>query len=278
MRHPHLTALSACALLVLTAACSHKPDTPRPYGGLVFDTLSTVSDTPLAADDEASPACHLEVELICPARTDSSLLARNVRREVLAFSLGEAYADRPADEALGRYAKDYADEYRRDLLPLYEENKARNEAENDAEAWFAYTQELRAKPLCDNPQCLVYRVDKHEYRGGAHGMYSIHYLNFDATDGRRLVLKDVFRPDTEGALTERLLQRLMEKSGCRTTDELEEQGLLMGTDLYVSPNFRLGADSIYFLYNVYEIAPYSTGAIELALAHTEVADLTKDGE
>lgn len=278
MRHLHPTILYACALLALAASCSHKPDTPRPYGGLAFDTLRTISDTPLAPADEASPACHLEVELICPARTDSSLLARNVRREVLAFSLGEAYADCPADEVVGRYAKDYADEYRRDLLSLYEENKARSEAEYDAEAWFAYTQELRAKPLCDNPRCLVYRVDKHEYRGGAHGMYSIHYLNFDATDGRRLALNDVFRPDTEAALTERLLQRLMEKSGCRTLDELEEQGFLMGTDLFVTPNFRLGPDSIYFLYNVYEIAPYSAGAIELALARTAVADLTNDGE
>ena len=46
-------------------------------------------------------------------------------------------------------------------------------------------------------------------------------------------------------------------------------------DLYVSNNFILGKESITFIYNRYDIAPYSTGEILLDIDYNRIKDILK---
>jgi hypothetical protein len=44
-------------------------------------------------------------------------------------------------------------------------------------------------------------------------------------------------------------------------------------DMFPSENFILGKETITFIYNPYEIAPYEKGSIELTLSYSELDDI-----
>ena len=61
-----------------------------------------------------------------------------------------------------------------------------------------------------------------------------------------------------------------------TRKELEDLGYGSTGELAPTENFRIGQDGITFLYNVYEIAPYVMGAIEITLPYDIMSHLLDD--
>ena len=167
-------------------------------------------------------------------------------------------------------------EYRTDLQALYREDLQNSNGEESVGGWYSYYQSIEARPLSENSRYLVYAVNESEYRGGAHGTYSTNFINFNAENGSILHLNDVFKPNYKNAVSELLLEKLMKDTDSATLEELEDKAYLQDTEMYPSENFRLGKDSIYFFYNVYEIAPYSTGATEIALSYDVLQGLLKE--
>lgn len=123
---------------------------------------------------------------------------------------------------------------------------------------------------------MNYIVSREEYYGGAHP-YTYHiFLNIDPATGSEITFYDIFKEGCEEALTAMLLDKLMQHANACTMDELHEKGYLyLDTGLFISQNFLLGNDSITFLYNRYEIAPYALGDITLTLDYTTLKDIMK---
>lgn len=111
---------------------------------------------------------------------------------------------------------------------------------------------------------LQYEVEGYSYAGGAHGMsYDIIHL-FSLTDGRRLDIDDFYPANRLPALDEAIRERLAERYGV-PVDSLTSVGFFSVDDIVHNDNFRLSADSITFVYNKYDIAPYAMGDIEVSL-------------
>jgi hypothetical protein len=61
-----------------------------------------------------------------------------------------------------------------------------------------------------------------------------------------------------------MMEKLLKDNGCKTKEELmEKTDILMTGDLYPTENFLIVGDSLLFRFNAYEIAPYSSGAVEV---------------
>ena len=60
-----------------------------------------------------------------------------------------------------------------------------------------------------------------------------------------------------------------------TIEELCERGYSLDIDFFITNNIILGKDSITFLYNRYEIAPYALGDIEISLDYNTLKDIMK---
>ena len=103
-------------------------------------------------------------------------------------------------------------------------------------------------------------------------------MNFDTQTGRLLQLRDVFVPGYEQQLNELLLDELLRQTDSKDKDELKKKGYLYSMNMFAPENFILGADAVTFVYNTYEIAPYSVGRTELTLDYVpnegRKADLT----
>lgn len=181
-------------------------------------------------------------------------------------------------EAVENYKNDYIKDYRTDLISLYEEDKKNNPKGAEVSAWYSYYNNIEAQPLTDNPEVLVYYINTNSYTGGAHGIYNIDYLNFNPENGHLITLNDVFNEGYKNKLNEMLLAKFMKDQGVATLEQLQEKAYLQDTDMYPSENFRLGKDGITFFYNVYEIAPYSSGTTEITLSYDELKDILKENK
>lgn len=118
---------------------------------------------------------------------------------------------------------------------------------------------------------IAYTVDKAEYVGGAHGMRWILARNYDRLNGESLSLDDLFDAEGRTALTEQIQNRLVEQYNVPSIDSLTQCGFFPSPRAIVpTENFSLSADSITFIYNLYEIACYATGIVQVSLSYDEL--------
>ncbi len=273
MKHKNLL-FGVLILTALSMLFSCQPKVAKnPFGNMAFDSIQINRTDHLVATDTASPACNLIINYVYPIQCDSTSVKDNVLQAIANACFGREYKNKPATEAVESYQEKYVEDYRNDLMASYLESK--KEDDESQEQWYSYYEQIEARPLLDNPNYLIYEIKTSEYRGGAHGMYATHYLNFDPKTGHVLTLNDLFYNGFEPTVNKLLLNKLMKMYECKTLDELEEAGLLMGTDIYPSANFCLKNDHILFLYNVYEIAPYSMGEIEISISYDDLKDWLK---
>ena len=263
------------ATLISSIFCSCNDGKVKQYGNMEFDSIK-IDNTASLINDSTSPNCNLRIDFVYPVKCDNQVLMDSVNRALIVTCFGKAYDGLDATAAVDSFRNTYVKEYRTDLQALYREDLQNSNGEESVGGWYSYYQSIEARPLSENSRYLVYAVNESEYRGGAHGTYSTNFINFNAENGSILHLNDVFKPNYKNAVSELLLEKLMKDTDSATLEELEDKAYLQDTEMYPSENFRLGKDSIYFFYNVYEIAPYSTGATEIALSYDVLQGLLKE--
>jgi len=113
---------------------------------------------------------------------------------------------------------------------------------------------------------MQYEVNGYSYTGGAHGMSYDMIYHFSLNDGRNLGINDFYTAAELPELDKAIRARLAEQYDV-PEDSLATVGFFAAevNDLKHNDNFRLTEDSITFVYNRYEIAPYSMGCIEVTL-------------
>ncbi len=174
------------------------------------------------------------------------------------------------EEAMTHFADSLANQFSQELREFYEPD------DEDGAYRFTYTWQMTGE-LCDTPLdgIVGYEAKLETYQGGAHGSYVLSYLNFDEADGF-LDKWDVFQEEKLPLLIEALTQQLLDDNGCKTVDELIEQtSITMLGDIFVDNNFLIRRDGICFIYNQYEIAPYSAGLISIVLGYDKLRDFLR---
>lgn len=178
-------------------------------------------------------------------------------------------AGRSPEETMNHFADSLASQFGQELKEFYEPD------DEDGGYRFTYTWNMTGK-LNDKPLAgvLGYIATTETYQGGAHGSYVIDYLNFDAQTGHFLDTWDVFLESKRTALIDAIMKQLLADNNCKTVDELREQtSITVLGDVYVDNNFLIESDGITFLYNQYEIAPYSSGLISVTLKYEQLNGL-----
>ncbi len=115
-----------------------------------------------------------------------------------------------------------------------------------------------------NPRIMVWRAFSSVYMAyAAHPYYGTGYVNYDISGNRILQLSDLMVKNYEVALTKLIREELKDRDDLLTSvDEIE-----------IPSQFRIDNGSIHFLYSIYEIAPFSSGEIEVTLYYYQLEDL-----
>lgn len=131
----------------------------------------------------------------------------------------------------------------------------------------------RSKILTNTAPVVVMSEDAYSYTGGAHGMNSTMYYNYNMKNGSFITAKELFTDTTQ--LRKVLLQKLRKKYKLKPSQPLQDVLLVTDSDFYITPNFYLAPGGIGFVYNPYEIGPYAMGIITIFMSYEDVKTLLK---
>ncbi|MDR0830909.1 MAG: RsiV family protein [Prevotellaceae bacterium] len=112
------------------------------------------------------------------------------------------------------------------------------------------------------------------YLGGAHGFLDIQHKNFDLKTNKEIHNTDIFKDITDTVFETLLVQYFNNEYA---EDSLMSECLFdeFTEKIPLNDNFYFDKDKIYFIYNQYEITPYSCGVIEFSLPFDEITEYLK---
>lgn len=235
---------------------------------LEFDSIQ-VHEAVHLFGDTAKPNCNLTINFAFARQSSDVRLKDSLNSFFLFACFGDRYMTLTPEEAVKSYTERYVNDYRSDLEPMYRQE----EEEDNIGNWYYYYKSIESNVQLCNSLLLTYRIDYNEYTGGAHGIYTTSFLNFDLRSLNVIRLDDLFEEDYQEALTDLLWKQLMADRKVGTRQELEEMGYGITGPLEPTENFYLSPKGINFYYNVYDIAPYSMGTTEITLSYEEIAPL-----
>lgn len=112
----------------------------------------------------------------------------------------------------------------------------------------------------------------YSYQGGAHGDYGSRFINFDLSTGKSLGYDGIFKAGTADSVRQAVIEALLARYNVSKVSDLDNCGIF-SANLYVTRNVWLDGDDIVFYYNIYEIAPYAAGPIEVRVPAWKVESL-----
>ena len=132
---------------------------------------------------------------------------------------------------------------------------------DSAQIWEA---QIDGEVIYQSEEIISISITSYINTGGAHGNLHITFLNFDALNGKRIPNGNLFHNiDAFKDIAKRYFY-----------ETLEDKSVLFEPDNFTLPvNFGYSLDGLVLLYNVYEIAPYSTGVIDFTIPFDELTDL-----
>lgn len=107
----------------------------------------------------------------------------------------------------------------------------------------------------------------YEYKGGAHGMQFVQRQNYDLKNNKWLDLNEELKLDDEN------FKNFVKK---KILQEKDRDDLYNLDDFKISSIFEIRKNGIIMIWEPYEIAPYSSGVIELFLNFEEIKPFLKD--
>ncbi|MDR1617810.1 MAG: RsiV family protein [Treponema sp.] len=238
---------------MLFAACAGMDSAPSAAGGREWKNVNSESVISLYPGREGEgPEMRLTYRLL--DLPGSGKEARTLRQILYDGGTPEAYRDK-SGEAL-----------RNEYFGMRE--TAEPGAANESLNWF-YTE--TAECSAESPRYAVIRRTRDSYLGGAHGMRKTAYFLIGRGRTGRIPLDRIIKEGAGPALL-----RLIEEGIRRHFDIAEGRPLtdvLFDQELELPDNFFPGPEGLGFHWDPYEIAPYSTGPVELFIPWDRCAGL-----
>ncbi len=246
---------SLLSLIALVVACVDNPTAEDQSAELNWGTAALCIENPIAPGD--SLCYHIEFKLDTLA--GESELAKRLS-EVLRDSVIYTGDYSTVQQAIQAFADSTEAEWKQEIGERY----AYNPEYKDILQYY-YT--VEGYPEENGTDSILSYVTKTDcYLGGAHGSFVIFYYNFDKKTGKLLNINDIIPEEAEMLALKAMEEQLCKDWEAKDLADLQEKtGITLLGDLYLTNNFLIKGDSIEFLFNQYDIAPYAAGLISVTL-------------
>lgn len=235
-----------------------------PKGTLPFDIYYLHSEDKLISDNDKSPIAEIELTLIFPINEYfESGIVDSVKQIVTHSFFGSNFYESNPDSMLTHFETEYFTNY-----------KEQNEDWHSRGASFSWQKSVNMSVVFNSNYLVCLEYLKYAYSGGAHGMTNIAYDIINLNNGSLLAYSDIFKENTTDSLTAILTQKLRKDYKIPNDVPLKKAGFFVDE---ISPNHNIyiNGNGIGFLYNSYEIAPYSNGQTNIFLEFDTIVGLLK---
>ena len=267
--------IGAVALAVLMVGCGLSSNGDSAYRHVFIEEEARLADT------DNSPYCDFAIDFTYLDEVDSVAVRmnRNIQREFL----GDDYATLDPVAAVDSFRNTYLADYRNEVGAIFEKERANASSEDEIPAWFSQTYSLVT--FVEEGQSGVVNATANYFvdMGGAHPHQWSIWLNFDFVTGRILEKEDVFHleasADIEALLLDKLIRMQAEEHPdmqVNSLEDLQNMGFLQHTNMFIPDNFLLSKRGMLFLFNRYDIAPYSAGEIVIEVPYGDIGHYLKN--
>lgn len=221
--------------------------------------------------DTALGALTFEADVEFPVKFRDNDILKNIQKQITAKIFGESYTSMPLDSILPKYAETLSDEYKKSTEPFLEKIL---ESEAPSGTWQNEIIVQGVAMFVDD-NILSYSYERYAYMGGAHGNSSRLLYNFDLNTSRILNESELFVDNYKESLTQLIKQQIVDDNAeIESIADLNEFHFFE-EEIKPNDNFYINPDGLVYIYNQYDIAPYSTGQIEVALSFERLKPILK---
>lgn len=226
----------------------------------------------LSEADTAKGSIYINLTVEIPVCYNDQSIVDYIRARIFSVMFGKEYATMGVDTVVKRFAADLKKEYRLNNEPILE-------MMDSIDRISLYNEHvIEGFSLLSDENIFSYGMNRYVFMGGAHGLNTRTYFNFNLKNGKQITEKDLFKPGTDSLLVELIKSRIVEER--KDDPELDPIERLEDSDYWVEAiklngNFYITDQSINYVYNPYEIAPYYMGQTEVTLPFDRIKKYLK---
>lgn len=263
MKNRSLWLISCVLVVLLFASCRQK-------------TVRTIDKSDVEryylAADTSKGALSIELNVAIPVCFDDDKVLDSIRNTIVSNLFGLEYVKFDNDSLVKRFTDDLKTEYKLTNGPILDEM--------DEKSLYSFNNEhvLDGFSLLSDEIIFSYGINRYVFMGGAHGLNTINYLNFNLKNGKLITESDLFMKNSTKKLTELIKKRIVEQS--REDESLEPIKNLEKTDYWIDAikpngNFYITDESLNYVFNPYEIGPYYLGITEVRIPYERLKNILK---
>jgi len=224
------------------------------------------------ASDTTKGTLKVDISVEIPVCYDNEAILDSIRKEIITVLFGDKYVKVSNDKIVNKFANDIYDEYQETNEPIL--------ADFDSSMLYTLNNEhvLEGFSLLSDEKIYVYGINRYVYMGGLHGLEVKNFINFDLLNGKRITENDLFINGYAEKLKEIIKTCIKEQS--KIDDKIQPISNLEDTDYWVDAikpnnNFYISDEGINYLFNPFEIAPYSLGQTEVIISYFKLKEILK---
>jgi len=238
-----------------------------PDGSMPLSISYLHSETSLVDNDPNTPTAEIELTLIYPDSTFPRADVKKRIEEVIRkhYIENEINPNSNPDSILISAEKAF--------FALYKEQNAAWHEGGNSFGWMKETS-MSVSYNSNNILCLEY-LD-YVYTGGAHGMTNLSFDVIDLKTGEKIAPGHVFNENAFDTLTSLLTAQVRLDQQIPDSIRLTNAGYFVDT---IAPgnSIYINGSGVGFVYNQYEIAPYSTGIVNIFLRYDQLKGMIDEG-
>ncbi len=253
-------AIGAVAIMAIAAeSCAHHSDAPIEFETRV-DSIGYMM--PDVAGDTIYTAAYYSV--VWPTKLGEGEFS-SLRDSLLVYTFGH-HGAKDFDEATRQFmmAGVYDISENKDSLPEYTKVPYPIAYDADNRNFASIISEVTLL----TPKVLVIEITTDTYfYGMPHGQQHVHFLNYSLVENKLLTADNIFKPGNEKAILDLI--------NASAKAAYPAEGTLFDEPIQTLGNVQIENDAIVFVYQPYEVAPFSTGIVSIPVNKFDIQRFLK---
>lgn len=224
------------------------------------------------SSDTTKGSISIDLLIDLPVDYKNKEVLDTIRKKLISNLFGENFVNLPNDSIVEVFKSYVIDDYITNNKPLLDK------MDKSSKYSFINVYNLSGFSLLSDKHIFVYAIEKNIFTGGAHGIETKNYYNFDLKTGKLITEVDLFIPNFKDSLTQLIKKRIVSES----TENNDKQPIFnldeseYWTDsIKPNSNFYITDLGLKYVFNPYEIAPFSMGETEIFLSFNSIKNILK---
>lgn len=221
------------------------------------------------SSDTTKGALSVSIQVEIPVAFADKNILDSIRATIISNLFGEEYVSHSNDSLPSLFAAELDADYKANNGPLV------NELDSSSSYSFDNEHTVEGFALLTDKNIFSYGIDRYVYMGGAHGLETRNYFNFNLKTGKVITEKDLYKDNYIAELTELIKKQIIAQNPVIKSKSDLEESIYWTDSIKPNGNFYITDESINYVFNPYEIAPYAFGETEVTLPFSLIKNLLK---